>query len=126
MTRKGNCRNNAPTGSVFGSIKNELDGEGPFDMRQATRTALSRAIEGWHNRRRLNSRIGYVTAASDEQLATTAQAVTRVHRHEGWSPPRQPFSRRCFPPAVSATRVPKTDTRRQTSQLPCIDAVQKL
>ena len=72
MSRKGNCWDNAPMESFFGSLKTELDGDGPFDTRQAARTALFRAIEGWHNRERLHSSLGYITPINKEQLATAA------------------------------------------------------
>ncbi len=55
--------------SFFGSLKTELDGEGPFETRQAARTALFRAIEGWHNRQRLHSSIGYTTPVNKEEFA---------------------------------------------------------
>jgi len=48
MSRKGNCWDNAPMASFFGSLKTELDGDGPFETRQVARTALFRSIEGWH------------------------------------------------------------------------------
>ncbi len=72
MSRKGNCWDNAPMESFFGSLKTELDGDGPFDTRQAARTALFRAIEGWHNRQRLHSSLGYITPANKEELAAAA------------------------------------------------------
>lgn len=72
MSRKGNCWDNAPMESFFGSLKTELDGDGPFDTRQAARTAIFRAIEGWHNRERLHSILGYMTPASKEELAAAA------------------------------------------------------
>ena len=57
--------------SFFGGLKTELDGDGPFNTRQAARTALFRAIEGWHNRQRLHSSLGYMTPANKEQIAAT-------------------------------------------------------
>ena len=72
MSRKGNCWDNAPMESFFGGLKTELDGDGPFDTRQAARTALFQAIEGRHNRQRLHSGIGYMTPINKEQLAVAA------------------------------------------------------
>jgi putative transposase len=72
MSRKGNCWDNAPMESFFGSLKTELDSDGPFDTRQAARTALFRAIEGWHNRQRLHSSLGYTTPVNKEELAAAA------------------------------------------------------
>ena len=72
MSRKGNRWDNALMESLFGSLKTELDGDGPSGTRQAARTALFRAIEGWHNRQRLHSGSGYITLANKEQLAAAA------------------------------------------------------
>ena len=72
VSRKGNCWDNAPMESFFGSLKTELEGDGPFNTRQAARTALFRAIEGWHNRERLHSSLGYMTPANKEQIAAAA------------------------------------------------------
>ena len=72
MSRKGNCWDNAPMESFFGGLKTELDGDSPFETRQAARTAIFRAIEGWHNRERLHSSLGYMTPASKEELAAAA------------------------------------------------------
>ena len=72
MSRKGHYWDNAPMESVFGSLKTELDGDGPFDTRQAARTALFRATEGWHSRQRPHSSRGYNTPANKEQRAAAA------------------------------------------------------
>ncbi len=72
MSRKGNCWDNAPMESFFGSLKMELDGDGPFDTRQAARMTLFRSIKGWHNRQRLHSSIGYTTPVNKEELAAAA------------------------------------------------------
>jgi len=72
--------NNAPMESFFGSLKTELDVDGPFETRQAVRTALlgfvepggSPDIEGFHNRQRLHAALGYTTPASKEELAAAA------------------------------------------------------
>ncbi len=72
MSRKGDCWDNAPMESFFGSLKTELEDDGPFPTRQAARTALFGFIEGFYNRRRLHSAIGYVTRNRKEQLAAAA------------------------------------------------------
>lgn len=71
MSRKGDCWDNAPMESFFGSLKTELEGDGPFPTRQAARTALF-FIEGFYNRQRLHSAIGYVRPIRKEQLAAAA------------------------------------------------------
>ena len=45
---------------------------GPFPTRQAARAALFHFIEGFYNRQRLHSAIGYVTPTRKEQLAAAA------------------------------------------------------
>ena len=72
MSRKGDCWDNAPMESFFGSLKTELEDDGPFPTRQAARTALFGFIEGFYNRQRLHSAIGYVTPTRKEQLAAAA------------------------------------------------------
>jgi putative transposase len=58
--------------SFFGSLKTELEGDGPFPTRETARTALFGFIEGFYNRQRLHSAIGYVTPTRKEQLAAAA------------------------------------------------------
>lgn len=72
MSRKGNCWDDAPMESFFGGLKAEMDGDGPFGTRQEARSALFGFMEGWYNRRRLHSAIGYVTPTDKEQLAAAA------------------------------------------------------
>ena len=72
MSRKGDCWDNAPMESFFGSLKTELEDDRPFPTRQAARTALFGFIEGFYNRQRLHSAIGYVAPNRKEQLAAAA------------------------------------------------------
>ena len=72
MSRKGNCWDNAPMESFFSSLKTELEEDGPFETRQAARSALFEFIEGFYNRQRLHSAIGYKTPTEMEQLAAAA------------------------------------------------------
>jgi len=72
MSRKGNCWDNAPMESFFGSLKTELDDDVPFETRQAAKTALFSFIEAFYNRQRLHSAIGYVSPTCMEQLAAAA------------------------------------------------------
>ena len=58
--------------SFFGSLKTELEEDGPFETRQAARSALFEFIEGFYNRQRLHSAIGYKTPTKLEQLAAAA------------------------------------------------------
>ena len=72
MSRKGDRWDNASMQSFFGSLKTELDGDGPFETRQAARTTPFGVIEGFYNRQRLHSTLGYTTPANKEQIAAAA------------------------------------------------------
>jgi putative transposase len=59
MSRKGNCYDNAAMESFWSSLKNELVHRRRFLTRQEARTAIFDYIEGFYNRTRLHSAIGY-------------------------------------------------------------------
>ena len=59
MSRKGNCWDNAPTESWFGSFKNErIHGESTVDQ-QTMRESVFEYIEVFYNRKRKHSTLGY-------------------------------------------------------------------
>ncbi len=72
--------NNASMESFFGSLKTELDVDSPFKTRQAAHTAPlgfvepggSPDVEGFHNRQRLDSALGYTNPANKEELTAAA------------------------------------------------------
>ena len=72
MSRKGDGWNNAPMESFLGSLKTELEEDGPFPTRQAARSTLFAFIEGLYNRQRLHSAIGHKAPKEMEQLAAAA------------------------------------------------------
>ena len=72
MSRKGDCWDNAPMESFFGSMKTELDDGTPFQSRHAAKNAVFSFIEGWYNRHRLHSSIGYCSPIKKEQIAAAA------------------------------------------------------
>jgi putative transposase len=72
MSRKGDCWDNAPLESFFGSLKTELMEDRPFETRQSARSALFGFIEAFYNRQRLHSAIGYKAPTDMEQLAAAA------------------------------------------------------
>jgi putative transposase len=72
MSRKGDCWDNAPMESFFGSMKTELDDGTVFETRQAAKSAVFSFIEGFYNRFRLHSAIGYCSPISKEQIAAAA------------------------------------------------------
>ena len=72
MSRKGNCWDNAPMESFFGSMKTELDNGVVFETRQQAKGAIFRFIEAFYNRQRLHSAIGYNSPVMWEQNAAAA------------------------------------------------------
>lgn len=73
MSRKGDCWDNAPTESLWGSLKvGRLHG-----MRFATRRAAMDEVIDWltfYNHRRLHSTLGYVSPMQFERAWLAAQA----------------------------------------------------
>jgi transposase InsO family protein len=59
MSRKGNCWDNAPTESWFGSFKNERVYGERFGTRDAMRAMAFEYIEVFYNRQRQHSTLGY-------------------------------------------------------------------
>jgi putative transposase len=69
MSRKGNCWDNAVAESFFGTLKTEhVNFEKYFNLREA-RTSLFQYIEGFYNRRRRHSHLGYRSPDNFERLA---------------------------------------------------------
>ena len=82
MSRKGNCWDNAPMESCFGTIKTELVHQACYPTRDAARHDLFAYIEGYYNRQRLHSALLYITPGQVERQA----AKSRVHLIAGRSP----------------------------------------
>lgn len=59
MSRKGNCWDNAPTESFFNSLKNERVHGTVYATRQQAMADVFQYIEGFYNRRRRHSTLGY-------------------------------------------------------------------
>lgn len=73
MSRKGNCYDNAPMESFWGSLKNELVHHRRFTTRAEAEAAIREYIEIFYNRQRRHSRLGYVApAAFLQNLANAA------------------------------------------------------
>ena len=64
MSRKGNCYDNAPMESFWGSLKNEMIHHQRYATRTNAESAIKEYIEIFYNRQRRHSRIGYVSPAS--------------------------------------------------------------
>ena len=69
MSRKGNCWDNAPMESFFGTLKTELVHHREYPDRDTPRRDLFAYIEGYYNRRRIHSAIGYITPQQAEAKA---------------------------------------------------------
>lgn len=67
MSRKGNCYDNAPMESFFGTLKTELVHHEKYPTREAARQSLFEYIEVFYNRRRRHSSLGYVSPHEYEQ-----------------------------------------------------------
>ena len=63
MSRKGNCYDNAPMESFWGSLKNELIHHHRYATRADAELAIKEYIEIFYNRQRRHSRLGYVSPA---------------------------------------------------------------
>ena len=73
MSRKGDCLDNAPMESLFGSLKTELVHRTAFPTREAARRAIFEYVEAFYNRRRRHSGLGFLTPAQAyEQMARAA------------------------------------------------------
>lgn len=66
MSRKGNCWDNACMESFFGSLKLECYDK-LFKSRKQARLAIFEYIEGFYNRQRLHSTLGYLSPEQFEQ-----------------------------------------------------------
>jgi putative transposase len=64
MSRKGNCYDNAPMESFWGSLKNELIHHQQYPTRQRARDNITEYIEMFYNRQRRHSRLGDVSPAT--------------------------------------------------------------
>ncbi len=77
MSGTGNCYDNAPTESFFGSLKMERVYHMVYETRAQARTDIFFYIEAFYNRQRRHSTLGYVSPAAHEaayyqhQLALT-------------------------------------------------------
>lgn len=71
MSRKGNCWDNAVVESFFASFKTELVADARWETRREAKSAVVAWIEGWYNRERLHSTLGYMSPVEFErQIAT--------------------------------------------------------
>ena len=67
MSRKGNCWDNAVAESFFKTMKTEMIYHRKFATRQEARLAVFEYIEGFYNRKRRHSALGYLTPCQYEE-----------------------------------------------------------
>ena len=67
MSRKGNCYDNAPMESFWGTLKNELVYHQHYATREQAIREITEYIEIFYNRQRRQKRLGYLSPAVYEQ-----------------------------------------------------------
>ena len=78
MSRKGNCWDNAPVESFFGTLKQELVHRCSFATRQHARQEVFDYIEVWYNRQRRHSALGYLSPEEFEKRASQTTSTTSM------------------------------------------------
>jgi len=94
MSRKGNCWDNAPMESCFGTLKTELVHQACYPTRDTARHDLFAYIEGYYNRQRLHSAIGYIKARNDPASHRATGGMVR------WRTVANVLSRRSTPGTI--------------------------
>ena len=77
MSRPGNWWDNAVVESFFATLKTELIHGRPYHTRPEARTEIFEYLEGFYNRSRRHSTLGYLSPVEFEQR--TAQSTSGVH-----------------------------------------------
>ncbi len=67
MSRKGDCYDNAPMESFWGTLKNELVHHRRYGTRREAVREISEYIEIFYNRQRRQARLGYLSPAAYER-----------------------------------------------------------
>jgi transposase InsO family protein len=67
MSRKGDCYDNAPMESFWGTLKNELVHHRRYGTRQEAIREITEYIEVFYNRQRRQARLGYLSPAAYER-----------------------------------------------------------
>lgn len=73
MSRCGNCYDNAPMESFWGTLKTELVHQHRFDTRRQAIAQITDYIELFYNRQRIQARLGYLSPAAFEQRFDQSQ-----------------------------------------------------
>ena len=75
MSRKGNCYDNAPMESFWGTLKNELVHHRRYKTREEAIREITEYIEVFYNRQRRQARLGYLSPAVFERQFYVRQAA---------------------------------------------------
>ena len=76
MSRRGNCYDNAPMESFWGTLKNELVHHRRYETREQARREITEYIEIFYNRQRRHSKLGNLSpAAFTQQFYRQQQAA---------------------------------------------------
>jgi putative transposase len=75
MSRRGNCWDNAPVESFFGTLKQELVHRCDFVTRAAARSKIFYWLEVWYNRHRRHSSLDYLSPVEFERRSLEAGSV---------------------------------------------------
>jgi putative transposase len=67
MSRKGNCYDNAPMESFWGTLKNELVHHQHYTTREESTRRITEYIEVFYNRERRQKRLGYLSPVAYER-----------------------------------------------------------
>jgi transposase InsO family protein len=79
MSGKGNCYDNAQAESFFSRFKAELIEDGVFEDLEQTRLEIFSYIEGYYNRVRLHSSLGYKSPIGYEMELQTKNGANKKH-----------------------------------------------
>gem|GEM_PF-59625 len=82
MSRTANCYDNAPMERFFHTLKVELVHQCRWATRSEARQALFGYIEGYYNRHRMHSALGYLTPEQAEQWVTGHPSVSAEPRDD--------------------------------------------
>jgi len=75
MSRKGNCYDNAPMESFWGTLKHELVHHRRYKTRAEAIKEITEYIEVFYNRERRQKRLGYLSPAAYERKFYTERAA---------------------------------------------------
>jgi putative transposase len=78
MSRKGDCYDNAPMESFWGTLKNELIHHCRYKTREEAIREITEYIEVFYNRQRRQARLGYLSPAVYERQFYARQIMRQV------------------------------------------------